>query len=59
MERKQESLWWTSTHAKELEGPMVIEGAGMFWIISSVKKFDILGYRCNRSKKCEAGMETH
>ena len=26
MASKQETLWWTSTYAKEVEGPMVIEG---------------------------------
>ena len=58
MEPKQESLLWTSTYAKEVEGPMVLEGAGRFWIIPFVKKLDLfLGHRYKRGGKCDAGMK--
>ena len=53
----QESLWWTSTHAEETEGPMFIEAAGKCWILPFVKKFDQLGDRFKRREKCEAGMK--
>ena len=42
MEPKQESLWGTSTYAKEVDGLMVIEGARKFWVMSFVQGLIIL-----------------
>ena len=56
MELKEESLWWTSTYAKEMDEPMVILSGGQLWVVPFVRKCDLLGYRHERSGECVAGM---
>ena len=44
MELKEESLWWTSTYAKEMDEPMVISSGGQLWVVPFVRKCYLLGY---------------
>ena len=37
---------------------MVLEVAGKWWIVPFVKMFDLLGYRCERTGKCDGMKKT-
>ena len=40
-----------SAYAKDMDGPMIIQGAGTFWIIPFVKKCEFVGLQ--KQKKWE------
>ena len=45
-------------HRQQGDGPVIMVGAGKFWVMPFVKKVHWLGDRYKRSGKCEAGMNT-
>ena len=61
VEPKQESLWWTSTHATDVEGSMVNEGAGAFLLSRSstwdtdTKEWEVRG---SRMRMCTAAKQS-
>ena len=45
------------SHAGEENKPMVVKGAGNFWVLPCVEDFDLLGYKYKRNGRGEVGVE--